>query len=59
MTFNQNVKACTYQATMSEEEGFGFVIVEPRFQNEAGVYLETTNTSGVDTDRAFDLAVSC
>jgi hypothetical protein len=57
--FNQNVKACTYQATPAEEEEFGFVIVEPRGGNEAGVFVETTNTTGTDTDRKFDLAVFC
>ncbi len=57
--FNQSVKACTYQATLAEEEEFGFVIVEPRGGNEAGVYVETTNTAGTDTDKKFDLAVFC
>lgn len=57
--FNQSVKACTYQATLAEEEEFGFVIVEPRGGNEAGVYVETTNTAATDANKRFDLAVFC
>ena len=61
--FNQNVAACTYVATRGDPamgtEPAGDISVATRSGNENGVFVETSDTAGVDTDTAFHLIVVC
>jgi hypothetical protein len=59
VVFNRDVSGCNCLAALAEEEAPGSVIVEPRGGEPDGVYVETTDPAGNDTDLPFYLAVFC
>lgn len=61
--FERNVRACTYVASLTDEEfdstQGGTAGSAPRGTNAAGVYVDTRNGAGVFTDLPFSLIVFC
>lgn len=62
--FDRDVTSCAYiatlgQATLSGEPLRGGISVVPRFQNAAGVFVQTSNVAGADANGGFHLAVFC
>lgn len=61
--FARNVVNCVYTATIGSSIGdtptLGFASVAPRFGNVNGVWVQTRNLSGVDTDKPFHLWINC
>lgn len=55
--FNQDVTACSYEATQST--AFGDIIALPRFAVAAGVLVLTSDAAAAPADRGFSLAVFC
>ena len=62
--FNKDVTGCGFVATIGQtgSEGTalpGEIDVAGRNGNVDGVYVETTNSTGMDSDRPFHLSVVC
>jgi hypothetical protein len=60
--FDRNVTNCAYVATIGDE-GFGTtpgeISAARRFGNANGVFVQTFNSAGTGSNRAFHLAVHC
>ncbi|MGH2445552.1 MAG: S-layer homology domain-containing protein [Candidatus Limnocylindria bacterium] len=62
--FDRNVRDCAYTVTTggtgsTETPLPGYGVATGRFTNVNGVFVRTFNSAGVETARAFHLAVSC
>lgn len=65
VVFDRDVTGCAYVATLGlgglelAEGPRGGTFVAPRFQVAAGVFVQTYDDAGADTDLGFHLAVFC
>jgi len=62
--FYRNVRGCVYVAAIGGSANLGVpptgqIVVEGRFNNVNGVYVQTSNSSGQTEDRPFHLFVNC
>jgi hypothetical protein len=63
VTFNQNVAACSYLATLGNpgtgDPLFGTIVTALRAGNANAVWVHTRDAAGTDADRSFHLVVFC
>jgi hypothetical protein len=62
--FNRNIRGCVYIGTLGGSINLGtppdgFVVVEGRFNNLDGVFVQTFDAAGRVADRGFHLYVDC
>jgi len=61
--FTKDVSHCAYVATLGDTDAgtvpAGEISVATREANADGVFVETANSSGIDTDNSFHLSVVC
>lgn len=63
VAFDQDVTGCAYNATIGHEgttsPSPGFITVNSRSGDPAGVFITTSDGAGTFVDRPFHLAVFC
>jgi hypothetical protein len=63
VTFNQNVTACAYLATLGNPDvgdpAFGTIVTALRLATTNAIWVHTRDAAGANADRNFHLALFC